>query len=456
MSRGRRRRRRRGKRGGRGIKSGRGDKGTVAVKILQSNIRGFNSKKESFKDIVKNTNPDVIILNETALRGSNKAKIDGYFTFQKNRATKAMGGVATLIENHLKSNTVKVAEGEDNDEYIITRIDKCKPALNIVNIYGEQEGRTGRGDVLESWTRLRKELDRIKMKGEFCIMLGDFNKKVGNDELGVRGNHPEITYGGELVRELIASEEYFIVNNSDVARGGPFTRIDPADENRKSCLDLVIASHNLMPFIQEMVVDKERTFTPMRVIATRKGLQVRYTDHLSIEVYICDLPSSKQKVETKTKWNLMKPGGWNKYVEATNDIAAKIVEIVDEESDIEKAMKKIEKLQDKAKFVAFGKTKITHRKTENKHALKNNDTINAQELIARQSEQIEKEILEIKQSERGRTSKVFKMKAKISGSKNTPQDANSVKDPESGELLVAPEEIKAAMKWKKGLRSWLD
>ena len=34
----------------------------------------------------------------------------------------------------------------------------------------------------------------------------------------------------------------------------------------------------------------------------------------------------------------MKPGGWNKYIEATNDIAAKIVEIVDEESDIEKAM----------------------------------------------------------------------------------------------------------------------
>ena len=60
----------------------------------------------------------------------------------------------------------------------------------------------------------------------------------------------------------------------------------------------------------------------MRVIATRKGLQVRYTDHLSLEVYVCDLPSSQLKVETKSKWNLMKPGGWEKYAEATNDIAA--------------------------------------------------------------------------------------------------------------------------------------
>ena len=88
--------------------------------------------------------PDVIILNETALRGTNKAKIEGYFTFSRNRVSKAMGGVATMVDDHLKSNTVKVSEGVDDDEYIITRIDKCSPALNIVNIYGEQEGRSGR------------------------------------------------------------------------------------------------------------------------------------------------------------------------------------------------------------------------------------------------------------------------------------------------------------------------
>ena len=65
-----------------------------------------------------------------------------------------MGGVAPLVENYLKSNTVKVAEGKDDDGYIITRIYKCKPALNIVNMYGEQKGRNGREKALESWTRL--------------------------------------------------------------------------------------------------------------------------------------------------------------------------------------------------------------------------------------------------------------------------------------------------------------
>ena len=56
------------------------------------------------------------------LEETYKAKIDGYFTFAKNRATKAMGGVAPLVENYLKSNTVKVTEGNNYDGYIITRI----------------------------------------------------------------------------------------------------------------------------------------------------------------------------------------------------------------------------------------------------------------------------------------------------------------------------------------------
>ena len=209
--------------------------------------------------IVKKIRPDVLILNENGLRGNNNARIYGYFTFSKNRVDKAMGGIATLVENYLKSDTVEVAEGEYNDEYIITRINKCKPALNIVNLDGEQEGRTGREKVLESWARLKKELDRIKIKGEFCLIAGDLNKKVGNDHLGVKGNHPEISYGGELIRELVASGQYLIVNNTDVAIGGPFTRLDPADETKKSCLDLCIVSHNLIPYVREMVVDREGT-----------------------------------------------------------------------------------------------------------------------------------------------------------------------------------------------------
>ena len=62
-----RKRRRRGKRGIGGLQ---GNRETVSLEILQSNIRGFNSKKESLEDIIKQLGLDIVILNETSLRGN--------------------------------------------------------------------------------------------------------------------------------------------------------------------------------------------------------------------------------------------------------------------------------------------------------------------------------------------------------------------------------------------------
>ena len=61
-----------------------------------------------------------------------------YFSFSKNRV-KAKGGVASVIANHLRPHTVKVSEGKEmEDEYIIVRLDNVVPAVNIINIYGQQ------------------------------------------------------------------------------------------------------------------------------------------------------------------------------------------------------------------------------------------------------------------------------------------------------------------------------
>ena len=70
-----------------------------------------------------------------------------YFSFAKNRI-KAKGGVATVLANYLRPNTVKVAEGkDDSDEYIIVRLDHVVPAVNIVNVYGSQECRTSKEEL---------------------------------------------------------------------------------------------------------------------------------------------------------------------------------------------------------------------------------------------------------------------------------------------------------------------
>ena len=60
---------------------------------------------------------------------------------EKQENQKTMGGVCTAVKNNLKPYTVKVKEGSDEDEYLVTRLDHIRPAINVVNVYGGQESR---------------------------------------------------------------------------------------------------------------------------------------------------------------------------------------------------------------------------------------------------------------------------------------------------------------------------
>ena len=104
---------------------------TSDIKLLQMNCDGYISKKASIEDIVKEKQTDILLLNETSLKGKRKVRLKNYFSFCKNRS-KAKGGVATVVANYLQSNTVKVAEGREGDEYLITRLDHVTPAVNIM------------------------------------------------------------------------------------------------------------------------------------------------------------------------------------------------------------------------------------------------------------------------------------------------------------------------------------
>ena len=92
------------------------------------------------------------MINDTALKGNRQVKIPHHFSYTKNRK-KNKGGVATVVANYLKPNTVKVGEGKEGDECVITRFDHTIPAINLINIYGDQEGRTPADEIKKGWLR---------------------------------------------------------------------------------------------------------------------------------------------------------------------------------------------------------------------------------------------------------------------------------------------------------------
>ena len=84
-----------------------------------------------------------------------------------------MGGVATFVSNEVKANTLKVKEGDENEEYLINRLDHVSLPVNIINVYGGQESRMSKEEILSRWAQLRREIKQIEERDEGLVCIGD-------------------------------------------------------------------------------------------------------------------------------------------------------------------------------------------------------------------------------------------------------------------------------------------
>ena len=435
--------------------------------LLHSNIRGYNSKKLSFKSIVEGVNPNIITLNEVAFRKDKKLNLPGFLSYNKNRQKENMGGVATCIRNDEKAFALKTDEGEDKDEFIITRHNQFIKPINVVNIYGEVESRSSIKEVDERWSRIMEKLEKIKANNEWVILIGDLNKLVGNGKFGVKGNHDKVSHGGKLIHKLLESENYNLVNNTDKCVNGPFTRYDPGDplnEKKMSCLELVIVDKELCDYIEELYIDKHKKFTPHRPVRKQK---LCYTDHFSIILTFKDIPLKKWvkcSDQKSVSWNLHRKDGWKRYQEMTEDNQDLVKLLQSDEDNSTELAKKIDSVMTKIKFKAFGKVTINDEKKVDKDLtnlyLKRKHLIEEEkdEQVTKVEESIAEKLLDRQRSEyeeklknlnelkanKGNQAALFKLKAKITGDKKGKQEAVSMTDPETGEMLFEPENIRDA------------
>ena len=230
-----------------------------------------------------------------------------------------MGGIATCIANKEMANTVVMKYGEGDDEFIITRHSQFSVPINIINVYGEQESRVGNDEVEQRWSRIVNEIENIERRGEETILLGDLNKHVGEI---IPGNHKKCSFGGKLVKDLLNTDKFILANALKSVEGGPFTRYDPANpdnDDKKSCLDLIIMSKNLSKYVENLIIDKKLAFTPGRAVSKSK---IVYPDHYGLVMKFKNIPMKPQNNLSGTKystWNTNKEGGWTKYKDITED-----------------------------------------------------------------------------------------------------------------------------------------
>ena len=162
-------------------------------------------------------------------------------------------------------------------------------------------------------------VEEAKLRNDHVLVVGDLNKLVGSDHQGIPGNHPEVSVGGHLIRDLIESGEWLMVNSMEGKTvGGPFTRMDPAT-GHLSCLDLWLCTIGLAPHIKCLEIDSGRKMPIARPMRRNGRWHLTHSDHFSMILTLENLPTRQQSVSRKkeTAWNLARKDGWERYKNLT-------------------------------------------------------------------------------------------------------------------------------------------
>ena len=261
----------------------------------------MNSKKSSLVSILASMvpSPNLLVVSESHMKFDTKVNITGYNSYSRNRKDKSQGGIVTSIRDDEAINCLKVSEGQDSNEYIITRHNMFQTPINVINLYSSQENRTPVNEIRDQWQEIVEEVIKIEARKENMILLGDFNKHVGDI---IEGNHAKITEGGKLIRELLINGDFVLLNSlTSKVKGGPFTRIDPSEpenDDKKSCIDFIIVSSGLVKYVEEIDIDKGRQITPCHAM---KNGKLTYPDHHAIVTKFRNIPLKKMKNKSVPK-----------------------------------------------------------------------------------------------------------------------------------------------------------
>ena len=181
-----------------------------------------------------------------------------------------------MIRNDEKCFALNVDEGQDKDEFLITRHSQFKIPINVSNVYGEIESRCSNKEIEDRWQIIMEKIARIEASNELVVLIGDMNKHLGNGIYVIRGNIDKVSFGGKLIHKFLSNGKYKLVNNTPKCFGGPFTRVDPANPSNQSCLSLVMVSNDLYENIESLTVDKDRLMTSHRSVGRNRTFIYTY------------------------------------------------------------------------------------------------------------------------------------------------------------------------------------
>jgi len=249
----------------------------------------------SLKGIVEETDPDIIVLNETWYKNNEETKLKAYKSYTNNRENKKGGGIEILVRNTVQNRTVKVSEGKREIEELTVRTETRKRALNIISLYGKIEGSESSEKIKDQFAHIEELIQNIEQSGEDYMLIGDLNAKIGNKENGISGNKEETNNAGKALLNLERKTNSIIVNKTEKCKG-KWTRVNTKKAEEKSILDYVMTNESIYEDITEMYIDEDKIYK----LTKYKGKKAIETDHNTILIDINDDRVSQLRKKSST------------------------------------------------------------------------------------------------------------------------------------------------------------
>ena len=391
------------------------------MNFFSTNVRGLQSKVDTFSNILVKNEVDVALVSETHNQGEKNIKVEGYVCYYRNRVGREKGGVAMYIKEKWANGCMKLESGIDNNEFFVLRMENSEPNVIVIVYYGVIEKQFLADEVSAMQSDLFDTVRKYVREGNRVIWAGDFNNHLA-DSLGLMNNPGEVSPGGKNLAGFIESENLSLLNTRDMNH----THYDRTAGTSK-ILDLVIT--NVPDKVKNFRVDKDLEFTPYRIKQNKDGHFKVHTDHVGI-MWQLEVEGNSNVSNKKVMWNYNKKDGGYKYEQSTNEKANEINDFMDQCEDIEIIAEFILNKVDEAKKEAYGKT------TKTKSQLKRfSDAI----IWRKRSKDIEKAIEGVGREKVRTNDKIWLMRNKLSD-KFTDNQFVGIQNPVNGEMTRTRDE----------------
>ena len=230
------------------------------IKLVHWNINGLlrDDNREHLAEVLVSENIDICLLNETHLKYGYNDDLTAFNLFtvyskERTFGSKKGGGLMTIVRpglNHSKWDPGLVMFPYLDAERAWILIHEGNSKIAVCAVYCAAEVLDGnfRAWNFDLFAMIKQEMQTIKADGFECLIVGDLNGHVGNDNEGIPNNLPHVNYNGTLIRDFVSSSNLRIVNADRL-------RCTRVKANSISCLDYVLEEVNERNTVIKMAVD---------------------------------------------------------------------------------------------------------------------------------------------------------------------------------------------------------